>query len=740
MGLFSSKTVITTGTSISPFLGQKPNIIRDAVIRATINDWPKTPTILDAIISGYNVDPEGYYNYGKDEYALGLPSSTLYSLDIDTNAVTYAARNDYAGWQFLDYNSAVVSDISFGTLDLTYATYKALHSIFNMNAQGTTYNVDGFGMLHANYGLLGKDASVEDVYFDSLGSIDFATRVLTVNLYSVTKDTTDANRQDFSYAIVDTDLTSALGMVKLENQVYKAKVEYTYTGSANPTPYTTFVHYFVYDPQTGTKPDLPYYTGDAQVSPYYPIGLVRRSGEFLTSPTEREDTNNLLKFLAGTELEKLQDALADNPDLDKIDNTFVTLALPIGRDFDVGRRISEGNPYYERDDILLKYLYYYFEHLNAISTVEEADFNDSLLDTNLPPKLNTLRIADSTYRTDLYWNYVKVNQDPFSHPYRSDRNFDLNIKALAGAEYNVGEDNYYSNNFIKVVRYNHATRSVSSYTVWGLFTSSGVYEGKDVITNLYDALREPANENDIVYDGFFLPLHRDSILRLSKHERTYVAFSSTILVNYAVDRQKVKWYQRGAFLTLIRIIAVIVSVYTMNPTVAAGAAAFAYQVAVLILEQVLISLVVAPLLSFALKEIADLIGGEFAAIIAVVVMAIAAAYGANYAYEIPFADTLLKSVTTLSDIALENLREDYVALQEEINVFKSEYRALVNEIEAAMDLLGESGINAAWFNGLNNTLAVESPSGYYSRTLNVDSNTSNDLLNNFYTNHLHLGV
>lgn len=741
MGLFSSKTVITTGTSISPFLGQKPNLVRDAVIRATLNDWPKTPVILDALISGYNVDPEGYYNYGKDEYSLGLPTSTLYSLEIDENQVTIEASRDFGGSVFLANNDATVTDIGFGSIPLLHATYKALRDVFRMNDRySTPYQPTGFGILHDNYQLLGKDISTQDVYFDSLGAIDYDNTTLTVNLYSVDKGTVSDNREDFSYMFTSMQLLNALDVVRISNQVYLAKVEYTYSGNANPPPYTgSFTHYFMYDPQTGSKPQLPYYTGDSLNSPYYPIGLVRVSKQFLVNQNTREDVNNLLNYLGGTKLESLEEALADNPDLNKIDNTFVTLGLPIGRNFDVGRRKGVTN-IYESDNTLLKYLYYYFEHLDAIGTVTRQEFEDSLDNPDLPPKLNTLRISDSTYRTDLYWNYVVINATPFGMGYDRNKTFELGISYTLANEHNRGEDNYYNHQSISVVRHHHDTRTVSSYTVYGLFTVSGVYPGKDVITSLYDAIRRPLDEDDAVYDGFFLPLHRDTMLRLSKAERTYVGFASTILVNYAIDKQKIKWYERGAFLTLIRIIAVIVSIYTMNPSVGAAASTIASQIAVMVLEQVLISLIIAPLLSFALKEIADMIGGDLGELIAVVVLAVAIAYGANQGYDIPFADALAKSTTTLTDISMKDLRADYLEFQKEVKVFESEYRNLVAELEAAQSLLGESGINPIWFNGLNNTLVVETPTDYYNRALDTDVSLSNDLLTNFYSNHLTLGA
>ena len=64
-----SYTVV--GATASPLYTEKPDLIRSAILRATINDWPKTETIIDAIINGYNVNFRRAYEYGNSDYYRG---------------------------------------------------------------------------------------------------------------------------------------------------------------------------------------------------------------------------------------------------------------------------------------------------------------------------------------------------------------------------------------------------------------------------------------------------------------------------------------------------------------------------------------------------------------------------------------------------------------------------------------------------------------------------------------------
>lgn len=155
---------------------------------------------------------------------------------------------------------------------------------------------------------------------------------------------------------------------------------------------------------------------------------------------------------------------------------------------------------------------------------------------------------------------------------------------------------------------------------------SGMY-AEMIIVNprfRYDVDGEVASPTGLGNDDRLLvPIDYDVIrtFNIQKREKLYMRGMHFVFNSHVV--QKIKWYEQGWFKTLLIIVAIVITIWSMGTTWAAAAAAAGVgaattAIALIFVQMILVQFVVGLAISMALKYVVKAVGGKIGQILAVV--------------------------------------------------------------------------------------------------------------------------
>ena len=187
---------------------------------------------------------------------------------------------------------------------------------------------------------------------------------------------------------------------------------------------------------------------------------------------------------------------------------------------------------------------------------------------------------------------------------------------------------------------------------------------------------------------------------------------------------KIKWYQRGWFATLIKIVGFIIAVITLQPQIAAWAAAIAGGTSAAIsaaLWALMQKLLQGLIIGFLFKLFVKAVGTDLAFLIALV----AAAYGAYEALETgsiagaPWATDLLQLSNGLTNAITSTIADAMSGLKEAYDSFSAFREEASAALDKANDLL-ETNNHLSPF-----VIFGESPNDFYNRTVHAGNTGTN---------------
>lgn len=250
-------------------------------------------------------------------------------------------------------------------------------------------------------------------------------------------------------------------------------------------------------------------------------------------------------------------------------------------------------------------------------------------------------------------------------------------------------------------------------TVNGLTIIEDIHSRVDVVRYIED-LEE---EDDL--DGLTILVSKTLLDKIPNFFTRAQILEATITATvYAVDRQKVKWYQRAAFGKLIQIAAIIWTIITYG----AGSYALTWAAAVQVAKQVVIGIVISMAIQFGLGLIVDLIGADAAFILAMVA-SVVAIYGGGLTTtpDLPWAGDLLFVSSMSFNVIEQRVGIDLQRELDEHNQFMEDIEARYDELDAVNDML--KGDNPSLIDSvmrIQRIAAWETPEMFYSRTLNAN--------------------
>lgn len=703
----ASYTVV--GASASPLYTERPNLIRSAILRAKINDWPTTETILDAVINGFNINYRRAYEFGVNDYYRGtwLASSEDDLIDWDSiknwlsnklgvpaSSINFTYK-DYSRYLDAPYEFALSVNSVKGNLD--YSTgYITDYPPFDLP--------EGYVAYVTQY-LFEREETDDD-------RIEGETYVKVI--YSIfdpdNKESTLQENLEYSFNSVLND--------QLSVRPTYLKMDFTINGGETL--------YFCYDPEDNFYPDLSQLLLSQIQSRYFPLaelisgGSISRDGNFIgedprlseeDNKKEKDQTIQLLEYY-NVDFEEIIKSLKTNPDINDIDRAYIAPALII-------------SDLIEIDSYLAAYLFKFIDYIITTykpKTKEEyEEYGDRYIgDTSY---LRVYEGIASSYKNTLRWAYMDIISIPFEQGksgYYFGKN--INYNQPYGESDTTGVEGELS--YIYVDFFDPKSNTAKRARIGGL-TNILISNYLNPDQTPYYSLREafPLTTEDTL-SGIVLPINIDVLNSMGRLSATSVMVSSLTLVTQAFEQIKLKWYEREDFWDAIKIIIFVVSVVYMSPQISAAANQGISELVTYILESIIIGQLVSEAVGFVLSILADAIGGEAAVIVAAIAAAAAAIYGGTQSFNLnlPFADEVLKlsNVIMTQTQALQQKRVKQ--FQEDVAEFKEDYNALLNEIEEAADLLPDLLMNPYWL--LDNSVSIlnESSNDFIARNTNLNPN------------------
>lgn len=720
MGLFSSKTVITVGTAVTPMLGEKPNLIRQAILEAHFNKVPYTPVIVQRIFDGYGIDHEAFYRKGLNrDYFLGLPSGHIPTESNETDDITALLASKHG---------VSIEDITLSTITLNRAptSFIAHYHIYNKYAYDSntgyiTEQIDPSLPANYEYELLGWNSYSSISPYDPYWGYDAMEGgiVLTFEAF-------DPNDRENTVTTVETS-DSYYQTISVPEEINDWGYEVWYV--TYQVAGEGMTRYWGYDPTIGTYPEITTYEVGTEISPYYPIVPIRINKEMVTENHPEslyaDNVDSIDDILSTLNLDRvmIQDSLAENPDIGYIDDNYITFALPIGYMHDVENLYKKKTPTY-------KYLFRWFKDLfEKVQTVDKTTFDAAIASNpNGVPPYNVLRVRDSELNTLIHWNYITLENETYiyqdSAPYTMEYTIVPDTKETT-------DDNFYSKSYL-VFKFRDDDNQVAwKLTVHGLYHVSFTYPGKSVVVTLNDAFNEDEDER---VDGLFLPVSYKIVKTLSSSEEQEVLFNALSIISYTLVKTKVKWYQRKVFANFLKIVFIVVGVISLQPELAAFSTLT--EAALFIVKAIVISLATQYAFSYIFKTLVDLVGADIAFYLAIALSVVTVGSTFRQFKFLPDAQMLVQMTTSLTGEINKDIAESYARIVAKTNELDDAISEVQREIDVALESLSEIGLNVDVL--VDSLLYAETPEAFYTRTLGIDNGLRAIDISNYYDNVLSL--
>lgn len=703
MGLFSSKTVVTVGTTVSRIVedASLPNSIKTGGLAALVKDGESIDYIRDELLQGIGFRAESMYHYAEDKYSNGLPSGQYFSNNIGEPAVKQVLESiegvpviiEYSrlgspngfhiGWISL-INShgydpvtnklntlSITKGVNVYLDDMTLVVPTSDHHKYSESALtewGTPASA-GYTPNKVSIGL-NKLVTSSPLVLDALATEDYI-RVAYVwkspNILGVSKGT-------FNIPIVGYDDTADYFQVK-----------YTVGG---------LIKYWVYKVGEGTYPSLDNLldTAPIELGTYFPFVYFRYNKAAVSTDVnnmEFKTSKKTLKYL-GINYVDMIDAINSNPGIADVQQAMLLMAVPAVTSIPIEQR-------------------YLFDYFNSIykNTAKQYAFTDSynrLFIRNIPK--NGFIIQDTKFkmsiRYDAIYKQIKIGTFPTIVSGYGSEDYIEQVETL-DIEGAVSFENI---------------NSTRKYHFYRNKVTSGIYEEIKVynLEVTYYVLGDYTVIADETDNILLIPIDRAISKKYNVIDRELLYTRSLHYVFNSVQITKVKWYQQGWFGDLLKIVGLVLTVMSFGTDGGAFYAALSslsYAAIAAVVKAFIIKMLIGYIIGQILILFVQAIGIDAAVILAVV----AAAYGFYTKMDninmqqVLWGDNLLK----LANGLMSGIQETVKDLMEDLMQEASEFSKFVGEqtktLEDAKELLHNRVLLSPF------VIFGETPKEYYDRTV-----------------------
>jgi hypothetical protein len=678
MGIFSTKKKHYVDTAIVPVL--EDNLIPDLVNKAIVSNIFKETPIMDTVLSesldgSFRSFERAYRSAARGDYFYGLPDAKVLSSEQGKDEAKLAIESEVGYPITLDY-------LQFRPLNNVHAGYKYANENFGHNLasnelevlsaqRGYTVYLDKLLAVH-NVG------ATEEIESSGVGSWDGSpmrgrtperpvtdttvqdmslvtdvrigeSEIESVEIHYIWEDNTGTLQREF--------YTLDLSNYDDDQEYYQAK--YTYSDGVD-----TFTRYWIYDPTDASYPNLdglyvPNYTAPGT---YFPFVVFRREKVNRADPAYHtsEEYLSTVKLVdkLGMDFQSMADSIHSNPDITDVEQAVMLLGVPMNT----------------TDPIQLEYLYRHFDNLVDNLVIEALPEAPSI--SWVPPTSYAVEVADADFSMVMSFD-------------------DISRKLVAGT---LPEE--FTSTLVD------ATSEVIISNKFGTKLSARTARilRKQVTPAVYEEIRieNPKVRYDIAAgksavgsdddDKLLIPIDYDIAKEMNLIKREDLYFRSLNFVFNSHIVQKVKWYQTGAFKTLLIIVAIIYTVYTgdFSGLVAALESGSVVEIVVAVLEVVVEYYVYSQVASYVFNELAHVLGPEVAAALAVVAVIYGAYKGiksGNFLENSTAKNmlTLANGLVSGANNELANVLKDYDSELQEFSLLSESLTKELKELEDALD-------------------------------------------------------
>lgn len=733
MGIFSSKYVTTVGTSISRLVEDED--IEDPVVQAVqvalFQKEDVVDHILESTVNNLAFKAEQSYRYGKHGYVFGLPSGEVYSnalgmremrqvleqregQSVTIDYLHYSPFNSiHAGWIYLiehyGYNT-LTNELTVLSAQKNKPVYLADMVLEIPSIYKYTYNEDSLvvwgrppnsGYLPTTEWQLSDDLAHLYRAPTPAQFLDIPQERIKVTYLWIEE------KRDFRW-----DAENSYEKITHEESIYIP------IPAHNPDANYFHVRYYVgstpkywtYEDNSGGYPilDSVYTKGLAMMGDFYPNMYFRLAK---TNPKNYADqiwyhSSKKIAKKIGLDFDDLVDQIHENPDIKDVEQAILTLGVPPDST--------------DKDD--LQYLFDFFEqlHLNGGGNAPNDFVKDYLRRfyageyANLDESLRSIVIQDGTFKMNLLYRHTtlvrKVGQlGPIGTVTGGSGEYEITRNAVTY----TGDNETPTVETVKipyfVYRKQVGLNWYDEVTVVGLSMRYYVFE--EYFTTMADYNDDDVEDKRVL----LIPLDRSIIKHYPGGMKNRLVTRNYHFVFNARVVTKVKWYQRGAWRTLIKIAGIVITIASLGSgefltaAIAAATTGAYITLITLILEEIINYLIVSTLFRLFVKAV----GVDIAFLAAI----FAAAYGL---YDQLSSGAKKLTATAKNMLSLANglvggaqsvLKDMYESLQDDWTGFKKEMEEAWKTLEETRDTLFKD------INLVPLVILGESPDDYFRRTV-----------------------
>lgn len=695
MGLFSSEYKTSVATSVSRVLENKalPNSVRRETAKAVLQNGSIPDNIIGGLTRGIAVKADSMYAYAAGNYTYGLPTGEIHTntqgrtqllavlqalegspVELDYHLLGIPNSLHVAWLQLVEQQGYNPTTNELTALSATVGRPVFLHDMVIALSQTTLGSLAGRSLdkwgSPANSGLsptrFGPAASLALLATHSPTQLDNAVvgKVLRFSHAHTTVATATA-AASVVLASIDMPLQS------FDDTADYFQVKYTVAGVTK---------YWMYRTGTGVYPSLDALANTPLevMGEFYPIVHFRHGKAALNINKEAvsyKTSKKLAKFI-GVDYDQVADAINSNPDVSKIEQAMMIMAVPA----------------VTTNALEQRYLFEFFDRLYESNPVQ---FNSATLQKltdlgNAVPvssSAHTFVIKDALFEMSLSYQAIYKRKVMGSigavGSFTSALTFTTESYETSTTVSN-GDDSYTTVS----TAYNNIPQHVYKRQL-----NSVSYEEVTVsnLTMTYDIQGKRHTTVGTADDPLLLvPLDSTLTNIFALNDRETLFSRSLHFVINSLSVQEVKWYQTGFFATFILIVAIAIQLYFQVP------------VATILLNMAA---------SYALTAV---LGPKVGALVSIIVggtQALSNLASAAAQTTAMIAKNLLELASGLVKLGQMILTEKFEDLTQAFKDFEAEAKAAYKTLETAQELLENRSVLSPF------VIFGETPTEFYARTV-----------------------
>ena len=713
-------TRVTVATATMQLMEPDESPVENAVLSAVLSGNNISNSLSNIVLGGMAAKVAGFMSYAEQFYTLGLPQGTTDTLFTAPKAdVAAAIVTDMIlplGVQveayFTDPLSIYYLVLPFLTADRTYDYLT--QEITTFPAGMTIPTVSSTGALAINkVTLYGLSLAADNV------TVTITYKILTSYVVLHSKANATVESDPATYYNEDQVISSSY---ELGAEYCMASYYELDAGGATTLP----LKWWAYKLSDGTHPALSGTVTIQTSTDFMPVVPIRRVNIDLTSApyqsTQQYITGKALLKKIKLDIDEIATQINDNPDKDDIDHAYVMFGVNMQTTSNAG----------------IWYLGEFFEHIGALTTATAWTHVDDILNGDSTVNVNTKQTYTMNTSLVEYGLKLKIEFLYITTVFivgsigaigTATKTFTRNT---VGDVYNLSS---WDDNSKVVFKLQTEANLYKEVTVYAPRHNNDIWTGHSVNTYLNDVIDDADNLN------FIVPVHYGVSSNMDKIMQNQLYQEALILVINAVDVVKLKWYETSLFKFVLLMVMAYFTLTTGAGWILNFPAATAGTLA--ILGHVLVPVVFGMALNYGARLIAEAIGPEGAAIIAVVMAAYSLIAGPSGSFKMlgqkfTTAQTLLSFSTALLSSSSEFIMDQIENLKQEYDNFllaaekQWDELALIQE-ELEPNLLAENLLMAQSARLLQHP--ITDPEKFYEYTIhagNIGTVVAHDIIPNFF--------